>query len=123
VKVIVLVRVVPLAVPGTVVNLTPTVQAAPGAKVVPVQLSAPTTVLKNQVMRLPPVPVIATEETVIWEPPVVGAVFVRVTVPIPVMAPEAKVIVSGFGVIDTLARAATPVPVSVTGEPVTVAPV
>jgi hypothetical protein len=71
-------------------------------------------------MRVPPPT--ATEETVIWEPPV-AAVFVRVTVPVPVLTPVANVIVSGFGVIDTLARVATPVPVSVTGEPVTVAPV
>jgi hypothetical protein len=78
--------------------------------------------LKKKVVRLPPNETVS-EATVMLAPVVAGAVFVSVTVPVPVLTPVANVIVSGFGVIDTLARAATPVPVSVTGEPVTVAPV
>src|ERR1700757_769123 len=113
-------RSTPLGEP-TLVNLTPTVQLAPGARVAPQQLSAPTTLLKKKVVRLPPET--ASEATVMLAPVVAGAVFVRVTAHVPVLTPAANVIVSGLGVIDTVARVATPVPVSVTGEPVTVAPV
>ena len=108
----------------TLVNRTPTVHDCPGARVVPVQVSCPTTALKNQVKRPLPVPELtATPVTVICE--VLVALFVNVTVPVPVLGlePAGKVIVSGLGAIDTVARVATPVPVSVTGVGVTVAPV
>jgi len=104
------------------VNLTATVQLAPGARVVPVQLSGPASAptLKKKVSTDPPET--ATVETVICAP-VAGAVLAKVTVPVPELTPVGKVIVSGFGEIDTVARAATPVPVSETGVVVTVAPV
>jgi hypothetical protein len=110
----------------TFVNRTPTVHEAPGASVVPVQVSAPATALKNQVRRLLPAPEeTATPVTVADAPVAALPVFVNVTVPVPLrgLPPAANVIVSGFGVIDTVARVATPVPVKVTGVGVTVAPV
>jgi hypothetical protein len=120
VNLIVPVRFVPLAaVPF--VNLTPTVQVAPGANVAPVQLSAPMTLLNRK-----PVPGpfwTVTLLTVICAALVPVAVFVSVTVPVPVFTPVGSVMVSGLGVIVTVAPLATPVPVRVTGEPVTVAPV
>jgi hypothetical protein len=121
VKVIVPVRFVPLA-ENKFVNLTPTVQLAPGANVAPVQLFAPATRLKEYVKPLPPD--VATLVTATCAP-VDAAVLVRVTVPVPVMfkAPLGNVMVSGFGEIERLARADTPAPVSVTGVGVTVAPV
>src|ERR1700757_4338445 len=101
-------RSTPLGEP-TLVNLTPTVQLAPGVRVAPVQLSAPTTLLKKKVVRLPPNET-ASEATVMLAPVVAGAVFVRVTVPVPVVQAAVgvgeqlgKVIVSGLGVIDTVA--------------------
>ena len=104
----------------TFVNLTPTVHDAPGARLAPVQVFCPATALKKLVSRVPPVtetPVTATDV------PPTGAVLVRLTIPVPVRTPVGKVIVSGFGAIETVPRVVTPVPVSVTGDPVTVAPV
>ena len=103
-------------------NLTVTVQLAPGARVVPVQLSGPASAptLKKKVKGEPPET--ATLETVIWAP-VPGAVLARVIIPVPVMVPVGKVILSGFGAIDTVARVKTPVPLSKTGVGVTAAPV
>ena len=99
-------------------NLTPTVQVAPGARVVPVQLSPPTTALKNQVVAVPPV--IATAVTLTGD---VVDVFVRVTVPVPVTLriPFGKVMVNGLGVIVTVpgGGGAIPVPLRATGDPVT----
>jgi hypothetical protein len=111
------------------VNLTVTVQLVPGAMFCPVQVSGPARgpLVKRYVSMVPPVA--ATLVTATLDPPA-AAVFVRLTVPVPAVQARigvgeqlGKVIVSGFGVIDTVARAAKPVPVSVTGEPVTVAPV
>jgi len=98
-------------------NLTPTVQLAPGARAAPVQVSVP--LIQAQIS---PAPVTATLVTATFDPPA-AAVLVRVTVLVPVSVPAGSVIVSGFGVIDTVAVVATPVPLIETGEPVTVAPV
>lgn len=100
-------------------NLTFIVQAAPGAKLAPVQVS--TSPLKNQVKRPEPVPdATATEVTVTAALPG-AAVFFSVTVPVPLPALPIGVvilIVSGFGVSETLEGGA-PVPLSETGDPVT----
>src|SRR5260370_31569439 len=105
-------RLTPLAA-VTLVNLTPTVQVPPGARTVPVHVSAPATALKNQVRTVPPetaTPVTVTGEVVV--------VLVRVTVPVPLrgLAPAASVIVKGLGVIDT-APGVTPVPLRAIGRP------
>ena len=100
-------------------NLTLTVQAAPGAKVVPVQLSA--SALKNQVRPFEPAPEFTATLLTVTEAPPAAAVFLNVTVPVPLprlSVGVATVINSGFGVIDTVAGA-MPVPESGTGEPVT----
>src|SRR5690242_15978522 len=84
----------------TLVNLTITVQLAPGARFTPVQLSV--CLAKNQAAKPEPVPdVTVTLETDTEEPPA-GVVFVSVTVPFP--APRLPigvltVIVKGFGEI------------------------
>jgi hypothetical protein len=101
------------------VNRTPTVQAAPGAKVVPVQLSE--SVLKNQVRAFAPAPEFTATLLTVTEAPPAAAVFLKVTVPVPVpkfRIGVATVIDSGFGVTDTVAGT-TPVPDRATGEPVT----
>ena len=114
-----------LVVPPTSENRTPTVQLAPGASVVPVQVSLPRTTLKSHTppVKDAPAPATATPVTVKLAPVVAADVFVSVTVPVPVVVPVGREMDNGLGVIDTAARAATPVPVSVTGDPVTVAPV
>ena len=103
------------------VNLTATVHVAPGARVVPVQLSGPanTPTLKKYVNREPPLT--DTLLTVTAALPA-GAVLVSVTVPTPEIDPLGSVIVAGEGVMATV-PGLVPVPVSATGEPVTVAPV
>src|SRR6266481_9433668 len=105
-------RLTPLA-DVTLVNLTPTVQVPPGARTVPVHVSAPATALKNQVKKLPPET--ATPVTVTGE---VVEVLVRVTVPVPFrgLGPAASVIVKGLGVIDTV-PGVIPVPLRAIGEP------
>jgi hypothetical protein len=118
VKVIVPARFTPLGEP-VFVNLTDTVQEAPGARFVPVQVSGPASgpFEKKKVVSVPPAAttlVIATEE--------VPAVFLRVTVPVPVIVPVGKVMVSGFGEIVTVALFATPEPLSGTGVGVTITP-
>jgi hypothetical protein len=120
VNVIVPLRFVPLG-DKTLVNLTPTVQVAPGAKVVPVHVSAPATALKNQVAGDPPSALDTVTPLTVICAPAAGAALVSVTVPVPVFTPVGSVIVSGLGVIDAVARLATPVPVSTTGVGVTVA--
>ncbi len=113
VKVMVPARLTPL-VDVTLVNLTPTVQVPPGAKTVPVHVSAPATALKNQVRTVPPET--ATPVTVTGE---VVEVLVRVTVPVPIRGlavPVANVIVKGLGVIETV-PGGTPVPLRAIGEP------
>src|ERR1700722_16104507 len=120
VNVIVPDRVTPLGA-VTFVKRTPTVQLAPAASVVPVQLSDPPTTLKYQVISPPPVPfATATALIVVVAPDATVLVFVNVTVPVPESLLRATVIASGFGLTDAVAGA-TPVPLSVTGEPVTVA--
>jgi len=96
------------------VNLTPTVHVPPGARTVPVHVSAPATALKDQLRPPPPIPfVTATPVTVTGE---VVEVLVRVTAPVPVIVPVANVIVKGLGVIDTV-PGVTPVPLRAIGEP------
>lgn len=123
VKVIVPARFTPLG-DSTLVKSTTTVQDAPGAKFVPVQLSAPPKSAlseKNQVNSPLPAEVIETPVTATDD--ALAAGLVSVTVPVPEKVPAANVIVSGFGEIVTVPRVATPVPLNATGEPVTVAPV
>jgi hypothetical protein len=80
------------------VNLTVTVQDAPGAIVCPVQLSGPASVptLKKYVKTDPPVA--AMFDTVTLAPPA-GALFLKVAMEVPVTfrAPVGSVITSGFG--------------------------
>jgi len=118
--------VVPPVAELTLVNLTFTVQVAPGAKVVPVHVSDPgvtklDSALKNQVKRPEPAPEFTATLLTVTDAPPAAAVLRNVTVPIPVPklpVGVATVINSGFGVMDTLAGA-TPVPDSATGDPVT----
>jgi len=114
-------RFVPL-VAKMLLNLTLTVQLAPGANVVPVQVSDALTTTKKNVNMLPPGVEAATLVTANCAPPA-GAVFVSVTIPVPDPVPAGRVISKGFGEIDAVARVATAAPVSATGVPVTVAPV
>jgi hypothetical protein len=74
----------------------------PGARVVPVQVSAPavSTLLKNQVSMLEPVPEVTV--TVLTVTDDVVEAFASVTVPVPVKVPVGKVIVSGLGAIETV---------------------
>jgi hypothetical protein len=80
------------------VNLTVTVQDAPGAIVWPVQLSGPASVptLKKYVKTDPPVATMF--DTVTFAPPA-GALFVKVAMPVPVtfVMPLGSVITSGLG--------------------------
>jgi hypothetical protein len=106
------------------VNLTVTVQVAPGAKVAPVQVSGPPSrppLIKDHVRIPDPGAATVALVTVNCAPPA-GAVLVSATVLVPVMVPVGKVMVSGFGVIDTVARFATLAPVSATGVGVTTVP-
>ena len=80
VKVIVPVRVT-FTAEVTLLNLTPTVQVRPGCKVAPVQVFAPTTALKNQVVAVPPE---TATLVIVTEAPPAAVVFVRVTVAVPV---------------------------------------
>jgi hypothetical protein len=112
-------RFVPL-VEVTLVNLTETVQLAPGAMAAPVQLSGPANAPfeKKNVSADPPLAATAVTET--CDPPA-AALFVSVTNPVPLATPVASVMVGAE--MATAARPVTPVPVSVTGVGVTAAPV
>jgi len=117
-------RVTPRAAAARLVNLTEITQEPPGAMAAPVHVSGPARAPfeKKNVRSPPPVVVVPTLVTVSCGPPAAD-VLVRVTVPVPVFTPVGRVMVSGLGVSDVVALVAVPVPVSVTGEPVTVAPV
>jgi len=113
-------RFVPRVEP-TFVNLTVTVHDAPGASVVPVQLSGPASgpTRKKYVNREPP---LTDTLLTVTEALPAAAVLVRVAMPVPLPDPLGSVMVNGEGEIPTVAGFA-PVPLRATGEPVTVAPV
>lgn len=96
----------------TFVNRTVTEQLAPGARLVPVQLSDPATMLKNQVKMPPPVPfATVTFEMAKLVPPAEEAL-AKVTMPVPLNVPVPRVIVNGLGEIVAVPRFAELVPIS-----------
>jgi hypothetical protein len=115
VKVMVPLRVTPLAA-AKVVNRTITVHEAPGARVVPVQVLVPTTMLKAYWAFIGATTTLLT--TV--EAPPAADVLIKVTTPVPEILPVAAVIVSGLGEIVTLALVVVLVPLRATGVGVTV---
>ena len=118
VKVMVPLRFAPLGA-NKLVNRTVTVQEAPGAKVVPVQLLVPATMLKAYCRFTGATTTLLTTVEV----PPVADVLMKFTIPVPVLLPVASVINSGLGEIDTVALVVVLVPVRLTGVGVTVSPV